>query len=278
MKYQTKKQNPILKPLPLLAMSVSTLAMIATAFFSFAYKPAEYVPQSRTIVRYACENCGLRNVFNNPLENKPEQGKDNSSNFRPVIVKITQGRYRHVIETERLLLREITLDDLPAIHQQCLKVENASSATWRVHTSIEKTKKKILKFMEDDRRGIPNHWAVCLKSTGQLIGTGGIFGYVAMDHRATMGWGFDSDFWGNGYATELGRACVEYGMKYLHLNRIDAVVRVDNIASRKVLEKIGMSLSATFRQYWRVKDELLSHYQFVILKKDIAAQLKKSKV
>jgi ribosomal-protein-alanine N-acetyltransferase len=217
-------------------------------------------------------------VFNNALENKPIEGQDNSGNFRPVILKVMNGRYRHIIETERLLLREVTLDDLSELHTYYTKIENSASATWEVHTTEEETKKEIVEIIENYRAGKEAHWAVCDKKTGAIMGLGGIFGYIPKHHKATMGWGFDSKYWGNGYATELGRACVEYGMKYLQLNRIDAVVRVDNIASRKVLEKIGMSLSACFRQYWKVKGELLSHYQFVILKKDILRQLKQSKV
>jgi ribosomal-protein-alanine N-acetyltransferase len=278
MKHPIKKQNPVLAPLPLSAMVISTFAMIGMGFFTLAYykkKPDAPITQS---TRYVCERCELPNVFNNSLENKPVFGIDNSSNFRPVILKIMNGRYRHIIETERLLLREVTLDDLPELHAYFQKIDNAASSTWNVHTSEQETRDEILKIIEKYREGKEAHWAICNKETGAVMGLGGLFGYIPTHHKATMGWGFDSKYWGNGYATELGRACVEYGMKYLHLNRIDSVVRVDNIASRKVLEKIGMSLSACFRQYWRVKGELLSHYQFVILKKDIQRQLKKSKV
>jgi len=278
MKQPIKKQNPVLAPLPLLSMFFSTLVMIGVGGFTLAYHTPKSQKQAAPPARYACENCGLPNVFNNSLEHQPIFGKDNSGNFRPVIVKITQGRYRHVLETERLLLREVTLDDLPLLSTYFKKIQNAASSTWTAHATEEETKKEILNIIEAYREGKTAHWAVCNKETGVIMGLGGIFGYIPAHHRATMGWWFDCQFWGNGYATELGRACAEYGMKYLHLNRIDSVVRVDNIASRKVLEKIGMSLSACFRQYWKIKGELLSHYQFVILKKDIQRQLKKSKV
>jgi len=277
MKQQIIKKNRLLEPLPLFTIVSSTLIMIVTGFFTLTSLP----PAATTVTnqkRYACENCGARIVFGNPLVHAPDTTKNNSGNFKPVIEKVTQGRYRHIIETERLLLREVCMNDFDVLHQMFTNPENAPSSVWQLHTNKEKTVKEINKIINNYREGREAHWAVCEKKSGKLIGLGGLFGYRPHDRRTTMGWTLDSNSWGKGYGTELGRACIEYAMIFLSINRVDAVVRIDNIASRKVLEKIGLSVSAHFRKYWRVKGELLNHYQFVILKKDIENQLKKSKV
>ncbi len=278
MKQHIAKKNPLLQPLPLFAIISSTLATIIVGAITLFSVPRNTNPTIIKKTRYECENCGARTVFNHTIANQPDTTKDNSGNFHPVIQKIRYGRYRHIIETERLLLREVTVDDFDALHHLYTNPENAPSSTWKLHPSEQKTYKEINKIIENYRNGREAHWAICEKNTGKLIGLGGLFGYKPSDQRITVGWTFDSSAWGNGYGTELGQACVEYAMKFLRVNRVDAVVRIDNIASRKVLEKIGMSYSAHFRKYWRVKGELLNHYQFVILKKDIEQQLKNSKV
>jgi len=278
MKPSITQKNPILQPLPLAAMIISTLAMLGVGVYTLPYllHPSETKQVKRT--RYQCEKCGKANVFNNPITHRPAAEANNSKNFHPVLTRIYQGRYQQCLETKRLVLREVTLDDLPTLTKYFDKIETSASSSWIAGDGAEKARAEILKIIEAYRKGETAHWALCEKKSGTILGLGGFLPSVAKDHRVTLGWWIDSDFWGRGYATEVGRACIEYGMKYLHLNRIDAVVRVDNVASRKVLEKIGMSYSACFRQYWRVKEELLSHYQYVILKKDIEAQLKESKV
>lgn len=270
-------KNPLLSPLPLSAMIMSTGIMIAIGLRTLFFIPPA-APRQAHHVHYVCEKCGRKNVFGNPLLHKPEAGKDNSANFHPVITKIGQGRYRPTIETERLLLREVTLNDVPALNAMYSKIENAASSAWKPHKNSEETKKMVIDLIDKYRRGLQAHWLVCLKKTGETLGFGGFNAFIAADNRDTIGWTLDSSFWGKGYGTELAKACIEYGMKVRKLNRIDAIVRVDNIASRKVLEKAGMNLSACFRQYWRIKGELMSHYQFVILQKDIATQLQQSKV
>jgi len=281
LKRASSRENPLLKPLPLFAMIASTLVTIAVAVVVFVL-PLHRQPETLARKNYVCEQCGTPNVFNDTAHKKPVFGTNHSANFNPVIFKVTQGRYRHIIETEHLLLREATKDDIPALTAQISRVENAASATWvqrpeKADAEKEATK-EINEIIDNYRRGKSAHWAICEKSTGTFMGLGGFFEYAPLDHRATMGWTLDSKFWGRGYATELGKACVEYGMKFLGLNRIKCIVRVDNAASRRVLEKIGMTPVGLMRQYWRVKGELLSHYRFVICKKDIKEQLKKSKV
>jgi ribosomal-protein-alanine N-acetyltransferase len=278
MKQFMTKKNPLLQPLPLFAIISSTLLMIGTGIITLTNLPKASSAQVVTKKRYECENCGARVVFNNAAENKPDPTKNNSTNFNTVIVKVTNGRYRHVIETDRLLLREVTMNDLDEVNKIYTNPENERSSVWKLHSDKEKTKEKINDMINNYRTGKPEHWIVCDKKTNKIVAIGGMFSYLAANKRISMGWTVDSNSWGNGYAVELGKACIEYAMKFLNINRVEATVRINNIASRKVLEKIGLSYSTHFRNNWRLKDEVLSHYQFVILRKDIEEQLKKSKV
>jgi len=269
--------NPVLRPLPLAAMLLSTAAMLAAGI---AILPTLKTPATRTPhhhLRYVCTQCGSRTTLNSPFHNRPRIGDAHHENFSCVIEKVSQGRYRPVIETPRLLIREATPGDIPALNKIYSTVENGASNTWTLHKNIQETETMVYKLIDKYRNGKQAHWLIAEKSTGKAIGLGGFNAYVPADNRDTLGWTLDSSVWGKGYGTELAKACIEYGFKRRGLNRIDAVVRVDNEASRRVLEKAGMTLAGCFRQYWRVKGELLAHYQYVVLRKDIAPQLTQSK-
>ncbi|MGA8136753.1 MAG: GNAT family N-acetyltransferase [Pseudomonas gingeri] len=85
-------------------------------------------------------------------------------------------------------------------------------------------------------------WAIATRdSADQVIGFGGITLHKYNDvERLNLGYRFDVTSWGKGYATELGRASLEYGFGELGLDHIWALVRPAHFASIHVLEKIGM--------------------------------------
>jgi RimJ/RimL family protein N-acetyltransferase len=61
-----------------------------------------------------------------------------------------------------------------------------------------------------------------------------------------FGYRFREEFWGKGYATEGGKACLKHGMEQLKLQNIYAMTHIDNLASRRVLEKCGFTLIEIF--------------------------------
>lgn len=61
-----------------------------------------------------------------------------------------------------------------------------------------------------------------------------------------LGYRFAKPFWGKGYATEAGRALVDYGFDVLGLERINAIAQAENAASNRVLEKLGLRLRTTY--------------------------------
>jgi len=95
-------------------------------------------------------------------------------------------------------------------------------------------------------------WGVVEKATGDFVGwTGfkfmkgpinGHSGYYDFGYRLAR------RFWGKGYATEAGKASLHYGINTLHLKDIYCMTDVNNAASRRILEKLGMAYVDTF--YW----------------------------
>jgi RimJ/RimL family protein N-acetyltransferase len=102
----------------------------------------------------------------------------------------------------------------------------------------------VLNFQDDlDRRGF-GFWAVEVRSSGEFIGFTGLG--ILDDEMPVAGsvevvWRLARPAWGNGYATEAARAVVEYSFGPLGLSEIVAVTMAENLRSRAVMERIGMS-------------------------------------
>lgn len=90
-------------------------------------------------------------------------------------------------------------------------------------------------------------FAIARRSDNLLIGMCGI-GTEARHERAEIGYWIGKAYWGNGYATQAARCLIAYGFSEQGLNRIDAQYFTDNPASRRVMEKAGMTYEGTLRQ------------------------------
>ena len=93
-------------------------------------------------------------------------------------------------------------------------------------------------------------FAVILKTNGLLIGDCGL---EVMDldgsSAAELGYDFRSDYWNQGYATEAARAVRDYAFGQLQLPRLISLIRVGNLASQRVAEKLGMHLTGEITRY-----------------------------
>jgi RimJ/RimL family protein N-acetyltransferase len=94
------------------------------------------------------------------------------------------------------------------------------------------------------------YFATELQETGELIGFIGLLyqEYEAVFCPATdIGWRLKKSAWGNGYATEGAKRCLEYAFSELNLSRIISTCTVDNARSEHVMKKIGMSKQGAFK-------------------------------
>jgi RimJ/RimL family protein N-acetyltransferase len=107
-------------------------------------------------------------------------------------------------------------------------------------------------------------FAVTLKDSGQLVGGCGL--YLNDEQRqGYIGYVLHRRFWGQGYATELAGALVDFGFRILGLHRITAFCDPANAASARVIEKTGMRREGLMRQDAWVKGEWRDTLYFAIL-------------
>ena len=91
-------------------------------------------------------------------------------------------------------------------------------------------------------------FAITLKSEASLVGAISLMGIVR-EHQAELGYWIGHPFWNQGICTEAGLKVVEYGFESLHLNRIHAAHFGRNIASGRVMQKLGMKHEGRRKQH-----------------------------
>ncbi len=145
------------------------------------------------------------------------------------------------LETDRLLLREFTLDDVDAFFQLCTDPEVTRYTGDGRSATFEEVRGYLLNAPIADyaKHGF-GRLACVLKSSGQVIGFAGLK-YLDDLGEVDVGYRFLPAYWGIGLATEASRAVLEDGFTRLKLARVLGLVDPENIASVGVLEKLGLT-------------------------------------
>ncbi len=146
-----------------------------------------------------------------------------------------------VLETSRLLLREFVPEDADA-----LSLVLSDPETMRYYPA-PLDRSEVEAWIERNRRRYANDghglWAMILKSSGELIGDCGItMQEVEGVFYREIGYHVRRDLWGQGLAIEAARACRDYGFAHLHADQLISIIRPQNLPSRRVAEKNGMTL------------------------------------
>lgn len=145
------------------------------------------------------------------------------------------------LETERLLLRSFVHDDLDRM--AVLMADNDFMRFSLGAFSREQTAGFLGKVRARDRDGLPSQFAVILPQEDRLIGYCGFFAQVVDGiEELEIGYRLDPAYWGRGIATEAARAVRDYGFNQLKVPRLISLIHPDNLPSRRVAEKNGMTL------------------------------------
>jgi RimJ/RimL family protein N-acetyltransferase len=142
----------------------------------------------------------------------------------------------HELTTERLVLRRLTRDDLDELARISANPETRHFM-WSGTLSRERTAHNIREWTREYERGL-GLLAVVYRPEGRLIGQCGL---EEEGDLFELGYMLDGGYWGKGLATEAARAVLEHGFGTLELPRIWATAMAENAASRRVMEKLGMT-------------------------------------
>jgi [ribosomal protein S5]-alanine N-acetyltransferase len=146
------------------------------------------------------------------------------------------------LETQRLLIRPLTAADFEPMHVVYSDSEVMRFITGRP-CDRDGSRARLRRHVEHQQNHGFSKWAVIEKENGQLVGDCGLQ-YLDGGPEIELGFHFARSRWGRGYATEAASACLRWANQE-RLGRVVAIVDPDNLASVRVLEKIGMRADGT---------------------------------
>lgn len=167
------------------------------------------------------------------------------------------------IETERLLLRPVTLEDAEDLYEYASDEENVYFV-FEQYQSLEDAPFSIANFFMDQPLG---KFGIELKENNKFIGTIDLFNISPQKMSAEMGYILNSKYHQKGYMTEAGRALLALGFEKMELEKIYALCDSRNMASAGVMKKLGMKQEAHRRHHSLSKDgEWIDMLEYAILK------------
>ncbi len=189
--------------------------------------------------RPACENSGFNSFVEHQIDTKIRGG---------CIKMETVFGDLPTLETDRLLLRKIELEDKEDIYAYTSNEEVSKYVTWDTHKSLADTSGFIEFVLAQYRVKKIAPWGIEYKENGKLIGTIDFVMWQPNYHVAEIGYCLSQDYWGMGIVTEAANEVIKYGFTHMDLVRIQARCMAENIGSARVMEKIGMSFEGVMRK------------------------------
>lgn len=173
-----------------------------------------------------------------------------------------------ILETERLLLRNLKLDDAADLFEYASHPDVPKYNTWSVHKSIEDSKQYLHSIIAQYNNHELAAWGIVHKADNKLIGTCSLASWVPSQARAELGYALSKTYWGNGYMPEAVRPVLNFGFRMMQLNRIEAKCITANLASARVMEKVGMKFEGILRQHLFLKGSFHDLKVYSILKQE----------
>ncbi len=157
------------------------------------------------------------------------------------------------IQTPRLQLREFTADDLEGVY--------AYSADPRVTRYLffgprdrDSTAEYLDELIASQLERPRTRFELAITEAGSRVPIGACDLSLIETNVVDLGYMLGHEHWGRGYATEVARALTEAAFSHLRAERVISTVDINNRASIRVLEKIGMRWEAVYRKHRRAKN------------------------
>jgi len=145
-----------------------------------------------------------------------------------------------LLETERLILRGLKLDDAPTVFNNWTSDrEVAKFMRWNAHANIEVTKKWMTECEESIYDKSHYDWGIILKETKEPIGSIGAFINTEEPNRYEVGYGLGKKYWGYGYAKEALKAVMDFLVNRVGVKHFICLHAKDNLASGAVMRHVG---------------------------------------
>lgn len=173
-----------------------------------------------------------------------------------------------VIETDRLVLRRISLCDAEDMYEYSKREDVTRFLLWDAHPDSLYTEQYIRYLQERYAVGDFYDFALVLRDGGKMIGTAGFTNIDLPNRSAEIGYVISPDYRGCGYAPEAVEALLALGFEHFGLARICAVCMKGNAASLRVMEKCGLKREGLLRSAVYAKGEMRDVHLAAITSED----------
>jgi len=172
------------------------------------------------------------------------------------------------IETKRLLIRKLEPTDLQDLFECSSDPEISKFTLWDSHKSINDSKDFLTKCIKQYTLGQPPLLGIELKEQNKLIGTIGFGSIDFLSKRAEFGYALHVGYWNQNITSEASLAILQFGFRTLELERIFATCFTTNVASYRVMEKVGMTYEGILRSYHSKNGQRIDARMYAITRDD----------
>lgn len=186
---------------------------------------------------------------------------------RGVLARIVKMKPPEIIYTERLKLRPPRLSDAPVIfHTYAQDEEVARYLIWRVHESVQETEQFLLGCVAAWENTSRYPWVIELRESSELLG---MIELRVDDYKADVGYVLARPYWRRGLASEALRPIMDWALSQKSIYRVWATCDAENVASARVLEKVGMVREGLLRRnivHPNISSEPRDSYCYAVVK------------
>ena len=172
-----------------------------------------------------------------------------------------------MIKTKRLNIIDLKPNDVMDIHRLHSLDEVNQFNTINLPIHISETE-KLLSNVLDENNNSSLGWSIRLQDDNTFIGEIGMNLSSPKFKMAEIYYSILPKYWGKGYTTEAVRGIILFCFNTLQLHRIEAGVATENLASIRVLEKVGMTREGRKRKVLPIRGEWVDNFHYAILDED----------
>ncbi len=173
------------------------------------------------------------------------------------------------IETDRLILRNIIPKDIEFIYEHFSDPHVYQYLVDEEPVTSKDEASEIVKWASNLEDISYHRWLIQLKKNDEPIGTCGFHKWDRQNNRIEIGYDLTKSYWRKGITFEALDIMMQLGFERMNLNRIEAFVHLENIASYNLLNKLGFHLEGIVRDKHLFRGQYYDHYCFSLLKSDL---------
>lgn len=172
------------------------------------------------------------------------------------------------LETERLLLRKITVEDAEELYKNVYSNYEYIKLYFQVPlNTFEDYLPLVEKYKDWYDNGNHFRWGIMIKETKEMIGHIQLHSKDGLNNNCKIAYVIGYDFRKKGYAREAVRAVLNFGLNIANYHRIDAEIVYSNVDSIALVEAVGMSYEYTRKDGYKLGDDYYDQRVYTLIKK-----------